>query len=160
MPDPQVLFTAAQLQCDPHFRDWSEAALLADDLPSGLVHVFGEEIVPSSSYVVQVVHETCGENLDCEYVYSDPLTITTVRWGDVVEPFQDPSPAVLSQPDFFDVSTVIDKWQNIDIFAPITARADLDPQVPNQALNFFDISAVIDAWSSLAYPYAITTSCP
>jgi hypothetical protein len=66
----------------------------------------------------------------------------------------------LSQPDFFDVSAVIDKWQNTDPAAPITARADLDPQLPNQSLNFFDISAVIDAWQSKAYPYGIETSCP
>ena len=160
MPVPLTYFTAAPLVCeaDAEWRDWSEAALIADGMPSGLLHVYSEEIVPSSEYDAQVIDQACDTSDPA--CYSTALTITTARWGDVTSPYQVTSPP-LSQPDFFDVSAVIDKWQNTNAAAPITARADLDPQIPNRGLNFFDVSVVIDAWKSLAYPYhPLVRTCP
>jgi hypothetical protein len=63
----------------------------ADDL----LHVTGAEIVPSSIYEVQLfdqAQESCGDQL--EGMFSAPLTIPTARWGDVVAPFQAPSPCL------------------------------------------------------------------
>jgi hypothetical protein len=160
-PDEEC-FTAAPLVCleGAEWRDWSPAGLEADGLPGGVIHVFGEEILPSSSYRIQFVHEACGGSLQYEEIFSEELMISTDRWGDVAEPYQLPAPEVLYQPDFFDVSAVIDRWQNLDPAAPLTVRADLDPAGANQLVNFFDTSAVLDAWNGLAYPYPITTSCP
>ena len=137
---------------------WSEQVLIADGLPGGLIRVFGEEIVPSSAYLSQTIVQ--GLDPAVEDNYSPGWEFTTARWGDVTAPYQDPSPALLSQPDFFDISSVIDKWSNVDSRAPITARADLDPGLTNQSLNFFDIAVVIDSWGGLAYPFSITTNCP
>jgi hypothetical protein len=156
--DPPTYFTGAPLQCTPHYRDWSAAALIADGLPGGEVQVFGEEILPSSVYVVQTIAQ--GLDPGVEGNYSSGWPFETARWGDVVPPYQEPSPAVVTQPDFFDVSSVIDKWIGADISAPVIARADLEPGATNQSMNFFDISAAIDAWQQLAYPFPITTDCP
>jgi hypothetical protein len=125
-----------------------------------VLQVFGEEIVPSSTYHVQAILDVCASSTGQDVNYSEPLAITTARWGDVALPFQEPSPATLSQPDFFDVSAVIDKWIGLDPAAPIVARADLHPGIPNQSLNYFDISTVIDAWKLAAYPFSISTTCP
>jgi len=197
MPDPLSYFTAVPLVCeaDAVWRDWSPQGLLDSGLPSGLMHVYGDEIVPSSVYHVQVIDSSFMGALDIEAYYSvPPLPIGTARWGDVTGAYQDPcrckagtenegeccrvdadcglppSPGdceyegavcFLSQPNFFDVSEVITKWNNTIVTAAITARADLDPAVTNQTLNMFDVSGVIDAVGSKAYPYPMPwDECP
>ena len=44
--NPTPTFTAAQLQCEPHFQDWGTIELL---------HVYGAEILPSSVYDDQTI---------------------------------------------------------------------------------------------------------
>lgn len=139
-------FMAATLQCDPHFRDWSTV---------GLVHIYGSEIVPSATYIVQAVACDTGD----EGNFSAELTVTTAKWADVVEPFSPPSPTV--QPDLADVSAIVDKFRSLP-GSPIKARAQLHPNVPNPgaSIDFSDISDCVDAFRGAAYPYAGPSNCP
>ncbi len=146
-------FYATPLQCDPYYQDWSTV---------GLLHVFGSAIVPSSMYEVENVAASCqGSEENCTAV-SAHLSISTTRWGDVVEPFNPPS--TTSQPDFGDIGALVNKFKSAP-GAPIKARAllagtnangDIDP-TPD--LGFTHISACVDAFKGFPYPYAIA-SCP
>jgi len=104
-------FYASQLQCAPHYQDWSTV---------GLLHVTGEAIVPSSTYNVENLAASClGNEASCTAV-SAPLSISTTRWGDVEAPFNPPSPD--PQPDTTDISALVDKFKS-SLGAPIKARA-------------------------------------
>jgi hypothetical protein len=146
-------FKAATLQCEPHYTDW-DAVLQGD-----VLHVTGAEIVPSSVYDIQVIPEACETSLEANY--SAPLRVATARWGDIVEPFQEPSPAPLTQPNISDVAAVVDKFKGVPS-APIKVRAQMQPNIPNPAaaINILDVANVVDAFKSFAYPYSGPTSCP
>jgi hypothetical protein len=45
----------------------------------GTVHVYDVEIIPDSMYEVQAISHGC--KLGAEEDYSDPLVITTSKWG-------------------------------------------------------------------------------
>ncbi len=139
-------FMGAALQCDPHFRDWSTV---------GLIHIYGSEIVPSAMYDVQAV--ACDTGIEANF--SPALTVMTAKWGDIVDPFNPPSPT--TQPDFGDISALVDKFRS-DPSAPIKARAQLQPNIPNpsSSIDFSDISNGVDAFRGVAYPYAGPASCP
>ncbi|MBI2597926.1 MAG: hypothetical protein HYW50_01890 [Candidatus Diapherotrites archaeon] len=137
--DPSQTFKGARLQCEPYFMNWGSV---------GLLHVFGEEIVPSSAYEVQAIEQACNPGVaEC---YSENLTVETAKWGDVVVPF--------GIVNFADISGVVDKFKGIST-APIMARADLYGGMPDNRVNFSDISKVVDAFKGIAYPFNITTSC-
>ena len=148
-----ILFFASFLQCEPYYQDWSTV---------GLLHVMGSAIVPSSVYEVENLAASCqGSETTCTAV-SAPLSISTTRWGDVVEPFSPPS--TTSQPDFADIGALVNKFKSAP-GAPIKARAllagtnangEIDP-TPD--LGFTHISACVDAFKGLPYPYIIA-SCP
>lgn len=138
-------FLISNLACIPVFRDWSDISTL---------HITGPEIIPSTTYHVQHVYEPCYAPEGT--VASAPLVVTTPRWGDIVAPFNPPS--LTTQPDFVDVSAVVDRFRSAPS-SPDLTRADLEPQTPNQDVNFSDISAVIDAFKGLAYPFAGPCPC-
>ena len=139
-------FMAGTLQCDPHFRDWSTV---------GLVHIFGADIVPSALYEIQAV--ACDTGVEANF--SSALTVMTAKWGDIVDPFNPPSPT--TQPDFADIAAVVNKFSS-GPGAPIKARAQLHPNVPNPSasVDFVDISNCVDAFRGLSYPYAGPVGCP
>ncbi len=147
--NPVPTFSAAQLQCEPHFMDWGNIDLL---------HVFGSEIVPSSTYEVQAIHESCIEQITDEFAYSLPLVTTTAKWGDVVEPFNPPS--VSAQPSISDILSIVDKW--LGNLNPIKASAQLIPELLNPSLpvGIADILADVDAWLGTPYPFDISAACP
>jgi hypothetical protein len=145
------VFFASSLQCTPHYQDWGTV---------GLLHVTGSAVVPSSTYVVQMVNIAC--DAGAEVNYSEALTLSTSRWGDVQEPFNPPTSA--AQPDFVDIYALVNKFRSA-LGAPIKARAllagidangnvDLAPD-----LNFTHISACVDAFRGKPYPYAGPESC-
>jgi len=140
-------FVAAKLQCAPFYHDWTTV---------GMFHLYGDAVVPSSEYVVQSILQ--GSDVGSESAYSAELPIETSRWGDVDEPFSPPDPT--TQPDFVDVSRVVDKFKNL-AGAPIKTRAMLQPDDPNmnQDVSFLDISATVDAFKGLAYPFDGPTPC-
>jgi len=174
---PGQTFTAAGLSCAPHYHDWSTIDVL---------HVFGAEIVPESSYEVQLINEGCPDSLETNY--SAPLAANTGRWGDMSPPFagQDGS----TQPDFGDIAACVRKFRaegsrcggissgtlcasdadcGADIclpIAPIKAQAQLQPNVvhPDRAINFKDIAAAVQAFLGqpliVALPDPGPCACP
>jgi subtilisin family serine protease len=141
-------FLASQLQCTPHYRDWTTI---------GLLYVTGSAIVPSSAYEVRMVGENCeGTEETCVSV-SSPVIVGTTRWGDVETPYNPPS--VTAQPDVGDISALVDKFQGMVPDAPIKARGLLGGEsifgdidiFPD--LGFGHISACVDAFRGGKYPY-------
>jgi len=143
-------FTAAQLQCDPYYHDWSTISV---------IHAYGDGIVPSSDYDVQTID--FGLDIGVESNYSAPGQALTSRWGDVVDEFCYPGDCPTTQPDFVDISGIVDKFKGLPS-AVIKARGKLQPTIPNMGLDvdFLDISACVDAFKGLAYPYSGPSACP
>jgi len=125
----------------------------------GLLHVYGTEVLPSSEYEVASISPDC-DTLN-ETNYSPTLTVRTGIWGDVVAPFQEPSPATRSQPDISDVSGIVDKFRSAPT-APIVARSIMQPNIVDPAIpvGFSDISSCVDSFRGIAYPFAGPTNCP
>ncbi len=144
-------FMSASLQCEPYYANWSTIAAL---------HITGSEIVPSSLYDVQTIEE--GRDISQESKYSAPLSITTSRWGDVVEPFNPPGDT--TQPDFGDIAALVSKFKSA-IDAPIKARALLAGTDEFGNINigpdvgFDHVAECVDAFRGAPYPYMIQT-CP
>ena len=136
------------------------ARLLCEPTPSnsqvwtpGVLHLFGQALVPGSTYNVRMC-DAAGANC------SDPLLVATAKWGDVVRPFGGGS-----QPNFGDINSVVQKFSNIAT-APSTARADLvgagnpgETNTPNQATNLADVSFDVFAFNGFPYPFTVN-SCP
>jgi hypothetical protein len=147
---------AASLQCTPHYQDWSTV---------GLIHVFGSAIVPSSVYEVENVAASCvGNEVSCTAV-SEPLVVTTTRWGDVESPYNPPS--ITAQPDLGDIAALVNKFRSTPS-APIKARAllagddsfgNFSVQTLTNDFGFGHIAVCVDAFRGRAYPYTIE-ACP
>lgn len=139
-----IPFYASKTQCFAHYQDWSTV---------GLLHITGSEIVPSSTYTVE------------QWTFPSFIasaTFTTSRWGDIAAPFSSPSSG--GQPDFGDISAVVDKFKS----APgaqtkaqtLLAGGDQFGKIdiwPN--LSFVHIAACVDAFKGKPYPHQIE-SCP
>ena len=139
MPSPT--FWAAELRCTPYYYDWGT-------LEGKVLHVYGAEIVPSSTYDVQATLEGT--------VFSDALTITTAKWGDVCgNSFESPPQGTV---DFIDISAPVAKFKN-DPGAPIKARCDLAGDTPDQKVDFVDISWCVSAFKGEPYPFPGPEEC-
>jgi hypothetical protein len=140
-------YFAARLQCEPYYTDWSGM---------GLIHVYGPEVVPASTYEIESISEHC--TAVNPQNYSAMLEVTTNRWGDVAAPFW---PAVGGQPNFSDVSALVDRFRSAPGSIP-TLSAQLQPMVPvpGANVNFADVSACVDAFRGLPYPFSGPQSCP
>ncbi len=143
----------ATLQCAPAFLDWSEL---------DVVHVFHEALVPGGRYDIRAIDVSCGtEN---ELGFSAPLSKTLGRWGDVVGQF-DTGSGTWSDPDetvgvTSDVVAILDKFRNTGS-APMKARADIEPGVPDLKINITDVTSALDAFSGRAFPFiTVPVSCP
>jgi len=144
---PGLTFTAAPLQCTPHFRDWSTL---------GVISVYGAEIVPGSTYDVQRADIACPDVAD-ESCFATAVELVTGRFGDNVELFAGPGNP--PQPDFTDIASVVLKFL-AEPDAPIKALAQLQPNVvfPTRAIDFKDIATAVNAF--LGTPYASLYSGP
>lgn len=140
IPDPPSAdLTGSLLACttSPHLEDW----------PGGVtVHLFGEIVVPESTYEIRMCESVGGP---C----SMPTVVTTAKWGDITEAF-----GGQSQPNFADISGAVDKFKGL-FTAPSTARTDLVPEVPNHVTNFADITAAVDGFKGFGYPF-VPPACP
>jgi hypothetical protein len=144
-------FRAARLQCAPYYHDWHS---------EGLIHVVGAEIVPSSTYLVEVLAAGCEGSEDTCTEVSAPVTLQTARWGDVVAPFQTPD-ASLTQPNALDVNALVNKFRNAP-GAPFKAVAQLQPNVPdlNGSINALDVTAAVDSFRGFAFAFSGPCVCP
>ncbi len=141
-----LMFTAAKLQCEPYYMDWSTV---------GLVHVYGPAIVPGSEYEVQQFMDTiCIPEVDC---YTNPLVVQTGKWGDVIAPFDDGSEP--QQPNIADVLAIVDKWLGSP--DPLKTQAQLQPHIidPTVGAGIADILKCVDAWLGVSYPYSGPNTC-
>jgi len=140
-------FTAAQLQCDPFFMDWSGIDKL---------YIYGTEVVPRSSYLVKTVTSDCGADT-VEENFSASIEVVTPIWGDIVPPFWTPE---VAQPDFNDIAAVVQSFAD-GALAPNKPRAQLQPDVPvpSESVDFRDIAAAVAAFVGNSYPFAGPGSC-
>ncbi len=145
-------FNAATLGCTPYYTNWNDL---------GTVHVYHEGIVPDGVYTLQAIESTC--NMTFEPSFSLPLILSNARWGDVAGPFDpqagaySPADGVVSVP--VDTVALVDKFRSLP-GAPIKARADIDPAVPNMVINITDITRSIDAFRGAAYPFSPAAGPP
>jgi len=141
LSEPGLTFRVAALDCEPVVRDWS-------DTPT--VSVYGGEIIPGSSYLVQRVDysEEDGDLVD-RYCGVPGVIINTAKFGDIVAPF-DGSGSV--QPDFADIDGAVAKFLE-NPGAPRKRVCQIRPETvePDQLVGFDDISAVVDAYNGIQY---------
>ncbi len=143
---------AAVVQCAPHYQDWNFIDLL---------HVTGEEIVPSSVYEVQSIDEGLDTNVEANY--SAPITIPTARWADVIIPYSPPN--ATAQPNAGDHAALVTKFRSA-AGAMSKPRAllsgDMMTGIPNleNDVGFTEISLAVDAFRGAPYPYAGPQGCP
>jgi hypothetical protein len=141
---------SARLQCTPHYQDWSAV---------GAFHVVGAEILPSSTYDVEILPDTCrGNEANCSDV-SPATRLITARYGDVFPPFSPPDTS--TQPDALDVAAMVDKYKCI-CGTSTKAQMQLEPNLPelNEDLSALDIVAAVDAFKGLAYAESGPCPCP
>lgn len=163
---PGQTFTTAPLSCVPHYTDWSVL---------DLIWIHGAEIQPKSEYQVQRADSTCPDLTD-EGCWSSPVTMTTLKYGDVWELFDDP--ANPPQPDFNDIAAMVRKFLaspsrcsggandglvcadagdcpsgTCDTTAPLKSTCQLQPNVvfPLRAIDFRDIASDVGAFTGAAY---------
>lgn len=135
-------FTAATLQCEPYFRDWSAFAT---------VHVYHEGIVPGGTYALQMIDALCGP--DVAEAFSTGLELRTSAWGDVLK---DCTTRPCGPPDgsvdvATDVLAVLEKFVNRG--GPIKARADIEPACVDLTINITDVMWILEAFRGLPYPF-------
>ncbi len=152
-PEPPPVFKAANLQCTPLCWDWSTV---------GLLSVVDDDIVPGATYEVQAINCWCDPS--SESSYSEPLTIATSNWGDVVgNNFNSVLPGRWDPPqgvvDFNDISSLVDKFKNVPE-ASRKVRMDVAGNLPDAVIDFVDISWVVEAFRSEPYPFAGPQECP
>lgn len=153
---PSTTYKCASLQCSTLYIDWPAA------VGTATLHVTGRDVIPSSTYEVRQLAASCqGIEATCTAI-SAALTISTQRWGDIVAPFQATGNVPLTQPNIGDIAACVDKFRGLPS-APITARADINPAIPNAQVQIPDIASVVDAFKAFAYPFTGTSgpqTCP
>ncbi len=142
-------YRAARLQCETYYHDWGS---------EGLVHVIGAEIIPSSTYDVEVFAASCKGMEDTCLAVSDPVAMTTRRAGDISSPYAPDSPG---QPNAIDVANAVNHFKKLT-GAPKKIAAQIQPNVPdaNADVNALDIGAVVDHLKLRAYPFSGPCVCP
>jgi hypothetical protein len=148
--EPASSFTAAMLQCEPHYTDWTVG---------GTVHVYGAAIVPGGRYEVRAIHEYCDPGLSENY--SPAFELPTSVWGDLVS---DCSTYPCGAPDgtvgvSTDVTAALDKFKNLE-GAPTKTRCDIEPGVPDLVVNITDVTCSLDAFRGQGYPFGPTAPPP
>lgn len=146
---PLPTYFAAQLQCEPYFADWSA-------FPE--ISIYGDAVVPDSTYAIQAIDQSFADALDDESSYSFALTMRSAAHGDVVSPFDPGAP--VSQPDISDVLAIVDQF--LGSTTPPKASAQLVGNVPDPALkvDLGDILLCVDAFLGSPYPYEGPGVCP
>ena len=130
-------FLAADLQASPECVVWG--------FPENVsVHVSDDEIIPGGLYSVEAIDCECDFGVEGDY--SEPLSISTSMWGDVVGDFVG---SVWTAPndvvDFIDISSLVDKFRNLPD-APKKARTDVAGDTPDRKIDFVDITCVVDGF--------------
>jgi len=121
--------------------------------------MFHEGVIPGATYEIQSIE--AGHGISVEDNFSAPVELRTSIWGDIV---RDCATYPCSPPDgsvdmTTDVTAVLDKFRNlgppaIPVAAVAKARADIEPQTPDQLINIIDVSQVLNAFRGFTYPFS------
>ncbi len=148
-PEPPPYLFASTLTCaGPQYHDWSV-------YPK--IDVYHAAIVPRGIYEVQAIADDCDPSNPDDY--SDPLTVTMSKSGDIVG--NNGCPVVPCDPpqgvvDFVDISSCVEKFKNTPL-SPQKARADIiasdiaQPS-PDRIVDFVDISCIVEAFRGAPCP--------
>ena len=145
------VFWTATLQCDPYYTDWSTY---------GTVQVYDEIIIPDGLYLVQAIDTACDTAVEVNY--SLPWWFGTSTWGDIV---RNCATTPCTPPDGVvgiatDVTAALDKFKNLP-GAPIKARCDIEPAIPDQIITMPDVTAALDAFRGFGYSFEVPEEpCP
>lgn len=104
--------------------------------------IAGRDVVPNTTYHVEVIY-TGG-------TVSPPTVVTTMPWGDLVEPH--------SLTNFRDINASV-KCFLVTPDSPPLPWCDIHPEVPDGLANFRDISDVVQSFLDEPYPFGVPT-CP
>ncbi len=149
-PFTEPTWTGAMLRCEPYFADWSSLGTM--------LHVYGAEIMPESTYEVQEVLEVCAGRLDDESLYSTAVQIDTGRWGDVTALYAGAGNP--PQPDFIDIAAIVAKFVGALDPTKVEAMLRLNVLPVTEGINFKDIAACVEGFVQTAYPYDGPCACP
>jgi hypothetical protein len=108
------------------------------------------------------VDEACEQAAVGETAYSEPLILTTARWGDVAAPLQDTESAEPpSQPNVLDVASIVDHLRLVPTALSKT-RVQIQPNDtdPSSLVNVLDVASGVDAVKGRAYPLTGPVDCP
>jgi hypothetical protein len=149
-PGLPLRFALAKREAEPYFADWSGY---------DVVRVAHPVIIPGGTYHIQGIYESCDTDLETDY--SVPAAVETSHWGDAVGnctviPCLPPDGVVNVTTD---VTAVLDKFKNLS-GAVAKARADFEPEVPDQRVNITDVTFCLDAFLGAAYPFPGPGECP
>jgi len=149
--DTPPVFTAAYLQCDPHYTDWSQY---------GTIHAYHRGIVPDATYTIQAIEEGCP--VDDEGCYTTGLAVSTNKWGDIVGDCDEtgctlPNGIV----DFTDIMSLVDKFRNLPL-AVSKPRGDIGDELPDRRVGFIDVSWTVHTFQGGGYPFYVpdAADCP
>jgi len=149
---PGLTFTAAPLQCEPYFHNWSG---------EGTIAIYGAEIMPTSVYEVQRATLNCPNLADEQCWSTVSAQHETQKYGDVtgVWAWENISP----QPDFNDIAALVNKFLAAP-GAPPKAICQLQPNLtfPDRAIDFRDIAADVQGFLGTSYAdsYFGPCTCP
>ena len=133
-------FNAARLQCAFHSQDWGDV---------GELHIYGDVVVPNSTYDASVCSAEAGP---C----SAPLRLATAKFGDVITP--------INTTNFQDVNAVVAKFQGTPA-GPSKTRTKLTGSIVNPVnpVNFQEVSACVAAFQSKQFKTVVPAppaTCP
>lgn len=145
-------FWAATLVCD------AESAFKTDWTTYGTVYVHHAGIVPGGSYLLQAANAACDLGLDGNYSFG--LTFDASRRGDIVKDCTDtPCAPADGLVGLSDALAILKKFSNT-AGAPIKARTDLMPYVPDHRVDLADLTAVLQGFAQIPYPGCGFCACP
>ena len=145
---PGSTIWAAPLQCTPHFADWGAL---------GRFHIYGDVVMPSSTYTVMEIPIKCQVDPDDPACFGPTEVLHTGQWGDVTVPFaRSDQPA---QPDMVDVAETVDAFRHLVDAVP-KSRAQLRNSDPALDVNYLDVNLAVDAVRSMPYPLPFPADCP
>lgn len=113
-----------------------------------IAHVRGFEVLPSTTYTVEVQCET-GAGL----AFSAPANATTWLWADS----DNSGPPI----DIRDILLILEGFQGVfeeASFFAVDIWGDIDPCVPQRRIDIGDALRAVDAFSGFPYPCSIP--CP
>ncbi len=143
---PPPPFMMATLRCgSATYRNWRDV---------GIVHVYHEGIVPGGTYRVDVEDERLPLS------FSEPLDMTTARFGDTVETC---STLGCTPPDGYigidDALAILARFASVS-GSIILPRADLEPACVDFAINVSDVLHSLRGFTGQAYPFVPSTADP